>query len=645
MTTSAKRKPERSTSVAADESLPAEPKQKPQEGMRETVEAVAIAFILAFVFKTFEAEAFVIPTGSMAPTLYGRHKEVHCEGCSLKYTVGASQEVDQLSGILLSGHRLQTSLCPNCRRLNDIEHASVFNGDRIVVNKQVARFERFNVVVFKNPEEPSVNFIKRLVGLPGETIRFRQGDVYARREGESEFRIQRKEDVAVQDDIQILVYDDQFPPLPLLKLGAGERWVGASSVPEDTASAGWPQIENAWKRDDAARSYRVDAPDGDWQWLRYRHLVPGTVHWTAADDGTGQLPPLQPQLIGDFCGFNVTSTGSVMRSNSEDAELYWTSDLSLDLQLDLQSATPSGRLAIELEEGLRTVRVVFDLAGGKASIVVMNDDASGQPGPEVVVATADCELTLPEVCDVTVANVDDRVSVLIDGELLDFGAAAELPSFELNVPGTADMAPAGIAASGVQAVVSGLKLRRDIYYRNDVLKFDQRESAQDLSKVRRPTEDDYIYEIPVRDRRSMSASLRDPAVYAREYARLTAKQEAEAGDLRDYRLADDEFLMCGDNSPASQDSRLFNYWNRPLRGVDRPRYAVTRDQLIGEALVIFWPHGIPFMNNGRGYTILNHKKEGEYDERSGTVRIERDPDYPLYVAPFYPNLSRMKVIR
>jgi signal peptidase I len=79
--------------------------------------------------------------------------------------------------------------------------------------------------------------------------------------------------------------------------------------------------------------------------------------------------------------------------------------------------------------------------------------------------------------------------------------------------------------------------------------------------------------------------------------------------------------------------------------VDRPRYAVTRDQLIGEALVIFWPHGVPFMNNGRGYTIINHKKEGEYDERNGTVRIERDPDYPLYVAPFYPNLSRMKVIR
>ena len=39
--------------------------------IRETVESIVIAFVLAFLFRTFEAEAFVIPTGSMAPTLMG----------------------------------------------------------------------------------------------------------------------------------------------------------------------------------------------------------------------------------------------------------------------------------------------------------------------------------------------------------------------------------------------------------------------------------------------------------------------------------------------------------------------------------------------------------------------------------------------
>ena len=37
--------------------------------MRETIESIVVAFLLAFLFRTFEAEPFVIPTGSMAPTL------------------------------------------------------------------------------------------------------------------------------------------------------------------------------------------------------------------------------------------------------------------------------------------------------------------------------------------------------------------------------------------------------------------------------------------------------------------------------------------------------------------------------------------------------------------------------------------------
>jgi len=63
-------------------------------GVRETIEAIAIAFALAFLFKTFEAEAFVIPTGSMAPTLMGRHKDVICPQCGYRYSASASEEAD-----------------------------------------------------------------------------------------------------------------------------------------------------------------------------------------------------------------------------------------------------------------------------------------------------------------------------------------------------------------------------------------------------------------------------------------------------------------------------------------------------------------------------------------------------------------------
>jgi len=48
---------------------------------RETVESLVVAFVLAFLFRTFEAEAFVIPTGSMSPSLQGQHKDVECTHC------------------------------------------------------------------------------------------------------------------------------------------------------------------------------------------------------------------------------------------------------------------------------------------------------------------------------------------------------------------------------------------------------------------------------------------------------------------------------------------------------------------------------------------------------------------------------------
>ncbi|MDP7301684.1 MAG: S26 family signal peptidase, partial [Pirellulaceae bacterium] len=45
---------------------------------RETIESVVVAVVLAFLFRAFVAEAFVIPTGSMAPTLQGRHLDIYC---------------------------------------------------------------------------------------------------------------------------------------------------------------------------------------------------------------------------------------------------------------------------------------------------------------------------------------------------------------------------------------------------------------------------------------------------------------------------------------------------------------------------------------------------------------------------------------
>ena len=167
-----RRGPSDKESAKADES---KKKKKPRtlrsEG-RESMEAMVVAFILAFLFRTFEAEAFVIPTGSMAPTLLGRNKEAECPQCGQHIVVGASEEIDQESGLLKS-ERVETAFCPNCRYEVLMREQPVFTGDRILVTKFSYEMEeprRFDVIVFKYPQEPQTNYIKRLVGLPGEEI-------------------------------------------------------------------------------------------------------------------------------------------------------------------------------------------------------------------------------------------------------------------------------------------------------------------------------------------------------------------------------------------------------------------------------------------------------------------------------------------
>jgi signal peptidase I len=55
------------------------------------------------------------------------------------------------------------------------------DGERIIVNKFIYRFhpiERGDVVVFWYPRDPAVSFIKRVVGLPGDTVEIRTGQLY-----------------------------------------------------------------------------------------------------------------------------------------------------------------------------------------------------------------------------------------------------------------------------------------------------------------------------------------------------------------------------------------------------------------------------------------------------------------------------------
>src|SRR5271155_2016171 len=71
--------------------------------MRQTIELLVLLCLCVLLVRTFSAEAYVVPTGSMAPTLLGLHREITCGNCRFLFVVGIDEERQTVQAV-----------CPNC---------------------------------------------------------------------------------------------------------------------------------------------------------------------------------------------------------------------------------------------------------------------------------------------------------------------------------------------------------------------------------------------------------------------------------------------------------------------------------------------------------------------------------------------------
>ena len=109
----------------------------PKSSYADFLESLLVTILLALFGTTFVLQAFKIPSQSMEPTLLvGDHLLVN------KFVFGPTTS------------RLERALLP------------------------VADVKRGDVIVFKYPEEPERDFIKRVIGLPGETLEVRDKKVF-----------------------------------------------------------------------------------------------------------------------------------------------------------------------------------------------------------------------------------------------------------------------------------------------------------------------------------------------------------------------------------------------------------------------------------------------------------------------------------
>jgi signal peptidase I len=564
------------TATALQPSPQSRPKQQPvqhSDSVREIVETIVFVVVLVLLLKSFAAEAFVIPTGSMAQTLLGYQKEVVCPDCGIKFPINCSQEVDPNEGGRPSP--VYACVCPNCRQrihfpsapphhLRDfpdsiqIDDPGWNSGDRVLVAKFVYDLlgkspDRLDVVVFKYPGDGSfpasgphknhvpMNYIKRLIGLPGETIAIRGGKLYvlspdaglryndydkARLEPDLMATLWQKDHMHINDREAIDRFEQgQFQiirksPENILSM---MRLVYDNDHPSRKVSA---EIRERWLSPDRAwtphepHGFRVGPEAGpEMHWLRYKHLL-------RDNDG-------HPALITDIMGYNTYQGGphtTPLLGNN------WVGDLIVECEATIEA--PQGEFTLELSRGVDRFRARWDLSTGVCTLLRVTNGEEKELGskPTAMNKKGDYRLRF--------ANVDERLLVWVDGELpfdtgLTYSAPADLGPREKN-----DFEPASIGVRGGAVAVHKVRLFRDTYYTVGGDHHD-RPNDPDVAGV--------VFTDPDTWR-----GLRNPPV-------LT------------LYVQPDHFLCLGDNSPESSDGRSWG--------------AVPRRLLLGRALLVYYPFG------------------------------------------------------
>lgn len=539
-------------------------------GVKETIESILIAFILAFVFRAFVVEAFVIPTGSMAPTLLGAHMRFKCPDCGYEFDVNYNpiggddsvtipefaapfvEEVPDGNGGMrkIIRPKVFDIRCPNCGyRIGDEEYSRfhvppkvvtsppIHYGDRILVLKYQYLWHeprRWDVVVFKSPEDKpkyETNYIKRLVGRPGESIMILDGDVYVATDGGrnlSSFKVQTKP-YSVQEALWRIIYDNDYHPLGLHR-ATGEPW--RQPWTQQPGTADWDLGENQQTR----RDFRFDNPSGK-----------GTIYFDGdANPFVDSQGIAHPHAFTDWLAYDISMGQQKIGPNTflmdVEGPEHTVSDLKLKFVYDRTSGT--GPLQISLRKLDHTFTAELTPGGAKLFVRIGH-------GPEKQVGPTWHE-DISGPWRIEFANVDYRVALRInDREVIATTPADYAPDKQMLLDAFKNdesLPPPGvrISAANQKCVLSHISLWRDVYYIN-------------------------------RDPRILRATPKD-------FPSQVVHLKKSPGQ--------DEYFCLGDNSLISEDGR---YWEPSIDLPDENLYApagvVPERFMLGKAFFVYWPAG------------------------------------------------------
>ena len=520
----------------------------PQHGSAvvDTVQSLIVAFVLAMTFRSFVTEGFVIPTGSMAPTLMGEHLLIASEETGAEYPISAL--------IRSESWALKDPMLGPSQRIEQLKQTRLKRrmGDRVLVLKSLYPFsqpDRFDVVVFKNPTDPkgsTQNYIKRLVGLPNEKIWLADGDVFAgdvNQPGLEGYQVQRKPEHIQRTVWQPIYHSDYYPTDPgrLPQAFRGPYWQGEH----------WETQQQS--------TYTCDTTDTT------------QLKWN-----------VDARPINDWNIYNITMQSVI------NAMLFHVNDVRASAGVVAENtADLNMTFRIEAREHL----FEYVIADGQAHVRMKPMNNANAPWTQSALQAID----LPDnhqPWNVECWHVDQSLSLFINQEKVAYleydwspadrvqyttGHMLANPTPDELSQLCADTAtPAQLTweCSGSPLQLHRVRLDRDLHYRYTTI--------TRSSKIMQPTPDGYEEEF------FDLIKLQSPG-----YATTPNKPAM---------LQEDHFLMLGDNSSASSDSRLWgNVHPYVAAQIDVYPFVVHRKLLLGKAWMVYFPAPYSMSEDGRAF--------------------------------------------
>lgn len=533
----------------------AKPPERSESDIVGTLMSLLVAFTLAMAFRGFVLEGFVIPTGSMGPTLMGAHARLLSPATAYEYAA----DVQMAQGMAATNdQRALPILDPMISSRSAIEMrapvalaSAARTGDRVLVLKPLFVFnepQRWDVVVFKNPVDPAgdtQNYIKRMVGLPNETFLLFDGDVFTGPAGAStqELKIARKPEFVQRAVWQPIYNSDYEPIVPVTALETAMR----------IAWAGPP-----WKPGADAANWKL-APSRDWA---YSGTGSTSLNWNS-----------DAFALDDWNAYNALRMAyeAIRRSPNGMADRAWRQDACFPVSdLRIAATIQCAQLATfstTFNLTARSSNFAFTVKGSGEVTVTRSVMESGE---QLVTKSAAFAPLGGDLISFECWHVDQQLWVFVNGNnvlqlpyefsSLDdrvtasmFGRTVE--QYVKRHTDTRGPTPAKLSWSfetTAPFVLRSVKVDRDLYYRSVL------HDANNQAAIN----GDYLY---------------GPG-FATDYE-------------HPVRLSPRDYIMLGDNSSASRDARL---WGRahPLAlqtfGDAQPG-VVPREMIVGKAWAVYFP--------------------------------------------------------